>query len=135
MTGVRVGFAMLVMLVIALTCAHYARAHDWYEKTGCCYGEGDAKDCDPAPDNSVREVRGGWIVTLTKEQMLRIRPRLRDSAEFQKLKWGISEFVSDKRGKPSYDGGYHICLKAATTPLSDSGALRWVLCFFFPTNA
>jgi hypothetical protein len=129
-----------LLLLIAAACfylAHVvtARAHSWYEDTGCCYGEGDKKDCDPAPDDSIREVRGGWIVTLTKDQMLRIRPGLRDQEGFQALKWGISEFVSEKVGRPSMDGGYHVCLKASPTPLSDNGALRWILCFFFPTNS
>lgn len=131
----RMGLVILAVLIAVMAAAHQAAAHDWYRGTGCCYGDGDARDCDHAPEGSIREVRGGWIVTLTKDQMLDIRPKLRDQESFKALKWGISEFVSEKVGRPAMDGAYSVCLKANPTPISDGGALRWILCFFFPTNS
>lgn len=135
--GFWLGFVIVVAIIVLIgivATARQAAAHDWYIGTGCCYGEGDAKDCDPVPFGSIREVKGGFIITLTKDQMLRIRPRLRESKEFHALKWGISEFFPERRARPAMDGGYSVCLKQTPTQEAGKGPLTWALCFFFPTN-
>lgn len=118
-----------------------AQAHDWYTGqmnvfgSSCCYGEGAAKDCDPVPFASVREVAGGFIVTLTKEQMLAIRPGLARERAFRRLAWGISEFVPAREALPALDGGYSACLRQYPVQVGGIGPLRWIICFFYPTNS
>lgn len=126
-------------LLIAPIVVH---AHDWYTGqknvygNSCCYGEGMAKDCDHVPFASIREVEHGYIITLTKEQMLQIRPGLKGSYVFERVKFGISEFVHAKEAKPALDGGYSVCLSNYPKQVGpQAGPLRWIICFFYPTNS
>lgn len=132
--------ALLYLGWVALTPAH---AHDWYTglkntfNDSCCDGEGEARDCGNVPPGAVREVSGGFIVALTKEQMIRIRPSLANAptgSPFARLTWGISEFVPYAEAMPAMDGDYSICLNGYPKQRGTAGPLRWTICFFFPMN-
>ena len=111
-----------------------AEAHDWYMGTGCCYGAGVGKDCDNISSANVRAVDGGWIVTLTRADMLRIRPNLSTSIEFIGVD-GISEFFPQREAKKAQDGEYSACLKFMPTETLIPKAKTWLLCFFHFSGA
>lgn len=90
-------------VIIAFLCfavSWVARAHQapsgWEYDASCC----SQQDCAPAPDGAVREVAGGWRVTLRAGENPRVK-----SGE-------VSFFVpyGDRRIKPSGDGHFHPCL-------------------------
>ena len=120
--------------VVAWLIATKAQAHDWYTGTGCCYGEGVAKDCDNISSLNVRPVDDGWIVTLTREDMIRIRPNLATSIEFIGVE-GISEFFPQQAAKLAQDGEYSACLKFTPTETVIPKLKTWLLCFFHFSGA
>ncbi len=128
---------LIAYIVISGFVIKSANAHDWYINTGCCYGEGEKRDCENIPAESVQRVEGGYIVTLTKAQMLSIRPMLRGQKAFEALpESGIREFFPRDKAKVPPDGLYSACLKPGTWMVG-SGTVTgtdttWILCFFDP---
>lgn len=157
--GYWIGFIILALLIVAIAtvaAVRQASSHDWY--TGqqnihggsCCDGEGAYVDCGHILSGNVEEVAGGYIVTLTKEEMKRIKPKIggehvamsengfsygeSPNMVFKKLKWGIREFVSYAESLPAADGNYSVCLRNYPEQSGNSGPLHWILCFFRPSN-
>jgi hypothetical protein len=85
----------LAMLVAAIWAA---RAHQapsgWAYDPWCC----NAKDCAEIPDRAVKEVSGGWRITLQPGD----HPQVKDRA--------VTHFLSAKEARPSPDGKFHLCL-------------------------
>lgn len=133
--------ALLYLTWVALTPA---QAHDWYKDKqnpigwSCCYGpDHDRRDCANIVFGAgqVDETSQGYIVTLTKAQMLIIRPSLADSVEFKAIEGGIREFIPYKDAQPAYDGSYSACLSASPVSWRPGEPKKWVRCFFYPTNS
>lgn len=144
--GVVMGF--LVHTALKADAHEYFSGAENINGGSCCGGA----DCRPIPiGGSVEAVPGGYIVTLTKEQMVEIRPDLirppmmhhygpygggtppGPNPIFKALVGGIREFI------PSYElqtgpDGYALCL--GDRPVSYAGSEpRWISCFFGPGNA
>lgn len=145
LTGRRWGWLAPLFFLFVLCQPPLAMSHDWY--TGqhniygapCCYGPGMSADCGHIPPESLREVKGGYIVTLTKEQMIVIRPALGNApagSPFARLQDGISEFIPAAEAKPALDGAYSACINGYPRQINPKNPkLYWILCFFFPTNS
>jgi hypothetical protein len=87
--------------VIAFLCfalAWSVKAHQapsgWNYDPWCC----NSKDCAEIPDRAVKEVAGGWRITLQPGD----HPQVKDRA--------VTHFLSAKEARPSPDGKFHLCL-------------------------
>lgn len=137
------GLLMAWVAVCYVTVGN-AYAHDWYigqqNPVGwsCCYGPNHAqRDCANIifGAGQVDETSEGYIVTLTKAQMLIIRPSLLDNADFKAIQGGIREFIPYKDAQPASDGSYSACLSAAPVSWRPGEPKKWVRCFFYPSNS
>jgi hypothetical protein len=137
----------LILALALIASVGQATAHEWYGGKNNMYGGSccGGADCANVALESVREVKGGWIVTLTKDQMQHIMPAIigsmatqyggGENMAFKHLRWGISEFVPYREGMPAQDGAFSVCLKSYPAQMgSASGPLRWINCFFYPSN-
>lgn len=143
--------AGMLLLALASWLAP-ASAHDWFKgmtnpNGGSCCDE--AGDCKSLPPGSVDEVKGGFVVTLTKAQMAEIRPDLIEEGSgyegpgggrasgmnpvFKNLVGGIREFIPYADVQPGMSKTFAGCL--GYQPFSYRGsAPRWISCFFAPSN-
>lgn len=98
----------LALLLVLLTAAPAAvtRGHDapagWEYDRDCCHNI----DCAPVPEGAVREVRGGYQVTLRAGQ----HPMLAEGV-------AVNVFVphGDRRIRTSGDSDRHACVSAYGT--------------------
>lgn len=100
--------ALLVLACVSVVGAHHAPA-GWRYDPECC----GVMDCAPVPDGAVREVHGGYVVTLRAGD----HPMVNDGGLVATVQHG------DPRIRISGDEHRHACVSAA------SGRL---LCIYVP---
>lgn len=145
--------AFAIAFVFAFLVVAAANAHGHYTDMknpngGSCCGGADCKDL---PEGTVKEVKGGFIVTLTKDQMVEIRPDLTrtwtshystgggvsgiqgPNPVFKNLVGGVVEFIPYKEAQPGLGKGYGACLGDRPTSFK-GGKPRWISCFFTAGN-
>ena len=79
-------------LLATTACAHSAPSGMAYDPY-CCNGQ----DCRPAPDGSVRAVKGGWAVTLNPGDHPMVTKPFR-------------AVLPHGEAKPSEDAEFHVCI-------------------------
>lgn len=116
------------LLAATLTLpAPATRAHQapggWDYAPGCCGGDTTGQtqrgDCAPVPDEAVREISGGWAVTITDSMRHPVVPAGAPPVHAT-IRHG------DPRVLPSPDGYRHVCLSPASKSL---------LCLYVPPGS
>lgn len=111
-----IAMAMLVALAWAAR-SHQAPSGWEYDRHACCHGD----DCHHAPPHAVREMSGGWLVTL-------------HAGEHPRVKSGSVQFFvpyGDPRIKPSGDSMFHPCLFPFELNETARGGFT-LLCLYVP---
>jgi hypothetical protein len=104
-------FVAAVLILVLITSAWPARAHDWYDRQ-CC---GD-NDCRPVPCEQISAQNGGF--------------------EYRDARDRATYFFTRDKMKPSFDENCHVCLHAVNSWDShhDQSVKTSPICVYLPVR-